>query len=339
MLARPVVKTHGLLRSGTNNIQVLIGNKMIKNTCPGKGTISQRIRDKILKRKAQQLVVRGRRQRGKGAMDAALECFRRALSIYSVSNEAYSLMGQVLMPGDDYLAILSSFQDSLRPESYVEIGVATGDSLALAKPGTRSVGIDPMPRINNTIESRAKIYPITTDDFFELYNLFEELGTSRLALAFIDGLHLFEQALKDFINLERYADKDTVILIHDCLPITRRAAARERTTFFWCGDVWKVIPCLKAYRPDLTVHVIPTCPSGLGVITNLDPNSTVLLENFNQIVTEYQGQDLDYEYLDKDEVLNIMPNIVPNDWEQIRQMLSLPLSLNQVDAVCKEKRH
>jgi hypothetical protein len=85
--------------------------------------------------------------------------------------------------------------------------------------------------------------------------------------------------------------------------------------------VWKVLACLRTYRPDLIIHVIPARPSGLGLITNLDPDSTVLHEKFDQIVAEYQGQDLDYEYLEKDNVATKIPNIVPNEWGKIRKIL------------------
>lgn len=130
--------------------------------------------------------------------------------------------------------------------------------------------------------------------------------------------------MKDFINLERYADEETIILIHDCLPITRLVGARIRATPFWTGDVWKMIPCLKKYRPDLTLHIILADPSGLGIITNLDPNSTVLRNKFNEIETEYRDLDVGYDYLDLDK--NRMINMVPNDWQNIAQIFSSSLS-------------
>ena len=160
---------------------------------------------------------------------------------------------------------------SLRPQTYVEIGVRWGNSLAIAGSGTRAIGIDPRPRIEVDLVSHPKLFPMPSDDFFESFDLLKELEGPRLALAFIDGLHVFEQVLRDFIHLERYADKRTIVLIHDCLPIARLAANREPMTQFWSGDVWKIIPCLKKYRPDLKIGIIPARPSGLGVVTNLDP--------------------------------------------------------------------
>lgn len=273
------------------------------------------LRNRLARIIAKHWVARGKTHLSRGETEEALQCSKRALFHCDYLKKAHNLMAEALFPGDDYIAILSLFHNSLNPVSYVEIGVATGTSLAQVKPETKAIGIDPRPCISKKINSRAKLYPIKSDAFFASYDLFEELGESRLDLVYIDGAHLFEQALRDFANLERHSHKKTIIIIHDCLPITPLVAARERVTSFWCGDVWKLIPCLNAYRPDLNIRLIPTFPSGLGVITNLDPDSTVLPANLEKIISEYQSLDLDYTYLDLDQVKSV--NIVPNNWENI----------------------
>ena len=187
----------------------------------------------LTKSKASRWVVRGQSHLMNGAMAQALDCARRALSIDKNSNNAYHLMAEVLMPGDTYMTLLSRFHDSLLPESYVEIGVSRGESLALAGSTTKAIGIDPNPRIDRQIPALARIYPISSDEFFDRYNLLDELGTG-LHLVFLDGLHLFEQALKDFINVEKYADKRTVVLIHDCLPVATILSTRAPATNLWC---------------------------------------------------------------------------------------------------------
>jgi hypothetical protein len=226
------------------------------------------------------------------------------------------------MPGEDYLAVLSRIHARLKPATYVEIGVRSGKSLVLAGDRTTAIGIDPKLLVPPGIQSRAKLYEMTSDDFFSRHDLLEELHAPRLALAFIDGLHLFEQVLKDFIHVERYADKETVILIHDCLPVTRLAAAREPHKRMWSGDVWKIIPCLRQYRPDLSVRVIPARPSGLGVISGADPKSSLLPQQFDRIVAEHQDVDLGYNCLDR-ETLKNMPGILPNDPGQIDDALTV----------------
>lgn len=241
-------------------------------------------------------VLKGRIQTALGDFSSAYETFNRiqqneATSVGAGDN-LFILAAEKEMPGDGYYGWLKRFHQWLRPVSYVEIGLGLGRSLALAGADTKAIGIDPYQgfweRLNYVCpHCPATLFPLTSDNFFEQHDLREVMGRETFDLGFIDGLHLFEQALKDFINLERYARKDSVILIHDCLPIAPIVAERERSTGFWTGDVWRIIPCLKTFRPDLKIMTIPTNPSGLGVVTNLDAASTVLSDNYDDIVRYY----------------------------------------------------
>lgn len=224
-----------------------------------------------------------------GDLPGALAAYERASS----NREAlFALKAEQEMPGNDYYFWLQRFHELLQPATYVEIGLGHGRSLSLAGAKTIAIGIDPFQGIWERLNYvnphiPATLFPLTSDDFFSQHDLRKVIGMETFDLAFIDGLHLFEQALKDFINLERYARKDSVILIHDCLPIAPIVAERERCTGFWTGDVWRLIPCLKTFRPDLKIMTIPTKPSGLGVVTNLDSTSTVLSDHYDDIVRYY----------------------------------------------------
>ncbi len=115
----------------------------------------------------------------------------------------------------------------------------------------------------------------------------QEFGQPAIDLAFIDGLHLFEQTLRDFINVERHSGPQSVVLVHDCLPVDEISAARHRETAFWTGDVWKLVPALQCWRPDLEIRTIAARPSGLAMITHLDPSSRVLADNYEAIVAQF----------------------------------------------------
>jgi len=226
-------------------------------------------------------------------------------------------MAQALMPGETHYEILERIHRYLAPESYLEIGVQSGASLTFAARGTRAVGIDPHPRIIHPIGSRAKLFPMTSDAFFERFDLLAELETDRLALAFIDGLHHFEQVLKDFRHIERYADTDTVVLIHDCYPVSAPAATRECRTSFWCGDVWKVVPCLRSLRPDLNLRIIPSYPSGLALITGIDrDNRDASLTDDRQLDA---FRDMDFDDMARER--ESWPEVVANDWPSIEALL------------------
>jgi hypothetical protein len=104
-----------------------------------------------------------------------------------------------------YLPLLERLHEHLRPRTYVEIGVAAGHSLGRARPSTRIVGIDPNPTISDpVVRKSSRIFELTSDEFFDQHDLCSELGGLPVDLAFIDGMHLFEYALRDFINVEAH---------------------------------------------------------------------------------------------------------------------------------------
>ena len=186
-----------------------------------------------------------------------------------------------------YYKTLRRLHEVLTPESYLEIGIRKGDSLALATTAAVAIGIDPKPMLSKPTASNAKIFAFTSDEFFATHDVRAELGGRDLDLAFIDGMHLFEYVLRDLANLERCSSPGTVIVLHDCLPVDELSASRERTTSLWTGDVWKVVPILRRYRPDLSLTIIDSSPSGLVIVEGLDASSKVLDGNAASIVDEF----------------------------------------------------
>jgi hypothetical protein len=110
----------------------------------------------------------------------------------------------------------------------------------------------------------------------------------------------------------------STILIHDVYPVTRVSAERQRQTGFWSGDIWRLILVLRKHRPDLSVNVVATAPTGLAVVRRLDPGSRVLSEQYAGIVREHLA--LDYSVLDADKAG--MLALYPNDWERIAALLA-----------------
>ena len=229
----------------------------------------------------------------------------------------YDTLSQIVFPGEDYFEVLKRFHYQLRPKSYLEIGVDIGASIVLAKSPTVAIGIDPAPRIASTPQTICKIFPMTSDEYFATRDVRSDIETETVDLAFIDGMHLFEQALRDFINVERFSSPSTVVLIHDCFAIDAPTASRQRKTAFWTGDVWKIVPCLKEFRPDLNIFTIATPPSGLGVVSGLNTRSTVLINQFEQIVSRYIGLDLDADEAQRRELAAMLEN----DWQQVVRRL------------------
>jgi hypothetical protein len=252
-----------------------------------------------------------------GDVDAAVRYCERALEIDPDMQPVHDLLASLFLHGEHYLQVLERIHAHLKPRTYVEIGFEQGHSLRLASPQTRAVGIDPEPRLSAPLPPNVRVFAETSDDFFARHDLRAELGGLPVDLAFIDGMHRFEFALRDFMNLERFCTPQSTIVLDDCFPHDRRTAMRERVVHFWTGDVWKAVVLLKKYRPDLSIHTIAAPPSGVCLVRNPDPASTFIGDNLRRLVDEFMA--LDYGILEKDRAGKL--SLFPNDWEKIRPLL------------------
>jgi hypothetical protein len=115
-------------------------------------------------------------------------------------------------------------------------------------------------------------------------------------------MHRVEFLLRDLIGAEAACHPRSLILLHDCVPLNPRMALRKwlpgdpsekETADFWTGDVWKLLPILKKYRPDLRIHVLDCPPTGLVAITRVDPASRILADSYYDIVDQHAGTILD----------------------------------------------
>ena len=267
-------------------------------------------------RAARALFRRARLQHWLGRRNRALALCRQAVDRADYSR-AYTLMSQLALPGENYFRVLKRIHRHLRPRSYLEIGVSRGDSLQCVLPETQVLGIDPAPNLTRPSPGNIRIYRETSDDFFARYSPCAELGGQPVELAFIDGMHHFEYALRDFINVERCCSRASVILMHDCYPLDERTAQREQVTGFWSGDIWRLMLLLREQRPDLTVRTIATAPTGLGIVLNPDPASRVLADRLDDLIKEYLARDFSVLAARKPEALGL----VENRWSEIRNLL------------------
>ncbi|MEO1493521.1 MAG: methyltransferase domain-containing protein [Pseudomonadota bacterium] len=196
---------------------------------------------------------------------------------------------EIAKGAEPYLETLSHIHETLAPRGYVEIGVNKGDSLALAAcPG---VAVEPKPQPGLDMKPTQTLFEMTSDRFFA-HEADRALDGFALDLAFIDGMHLFEFALRDFIAIEARAHSSSVVIVDDIFPNHPRQADRVRTTNFWTGDVWKLHAVLKKWRPDLILIPIDTRPSGLLLIAGLDPENQTLISQYNPIVTNFRERPL-----------------------------------------------
>jgi hypothetical protein len=252
-----------------------------------------------------------------GESERAASYCERALDLDPAMPGPRELLSELFLRGENYFQVLARIHQHLAPRTYLEIGVETGYSMQFAAPGTRAIGVDPKPAITVPLGPNVRIFAETSDEFFARRDVRAELGGLALDLAFIDGMHHFDFALRDFMNIERLCAARSTVLIHDCFPRDRRTAQREPDPEFWPGDVWRLIVLLKKYRPDLQIHTVATPPTGLAIVRNLDPASGVIAARLPELCEEFLA--LDYRFLDGDRAGRL--NLFPNDWDRVRELL------------------
>jgi hypothetical protein len=106
------------------------------------------------------------------------------------------LAAKILLSGPHYTEVLRRAHETIQPAVYIEIGIDEGSTLRLALPGTQVIGIDPCPKLTVPARANTEIFHMTSDEYFA------NNSPPLAQMAFIDGMHQFEHALRDFQNLE-----------------------------------------------------------------------------------------------------------------------------------------
>ncbi|SBS75582.1 conserved hypothetical protein [uncultured Mycobacterium sp.] len=175
---------------------------------------------------------------------------------------------------------------------YLEIGVSRGQAFQRISADVK-IAVDPAFKIpqrsRELADAKARethYFETTSDAFFETEAAFLEQHPIDVAL--IDGLHTYEQVVRDVEYTVRYLRDDGVIFLHDCNPpfelAGRRAESwdefmasqkgRPLAIGIWNGDVWKAIVHLRSTRDDLVIGVLK-CDQGVGFVRKGKPESTL----------------------------------------------------------------
>jgi len=220
--------------------------------------------------------------------------------------------------------ILKLIHNCFNPKTYLEIGVQQGRSINLTNIKTQAIGIDPFKDDDIVFNKNIKMFHIESDDFFKNYDVCKEFENKKIDVALIDGMHLFDYVLRDFINVEKNCHKNSIILLHDTIPIDKISSDRIVSSGAWTGDVYKIIPILKKYRPDFKIYNISITPIGVCLVYNLNPYSDVLEKNYDNIYQEYINMtydDIKDNFEEKLSVLNL-------NLDEIKNLLENELKVN-----------
>ncbi len=164
---------------------------------------------------------------------------------------------------------------------YLEIGVFAGETLQNVRAAERT-GVDPAPRFDvQRLPHGVHFFSQTSDDYFSQLS-----PTAEFDLAFIDGLHTFEQTYRDVINTLAHVLKGP-ILIDDTVPDSAAtalpdldealatAAAQGDLSGRWHGDVWKVVVALDRFHPEIEFRTITGEDNPQTLIWRRDENQAL----------------------------------------------------------------
>ena len=223
------------------------------------------------------------------------------------------------------IEVLNAIIKKKSVQNYLEIGVNRGKCLFNIKGAKKRFAVDPFFNFStwkrvrgivlNLDNLRNDFFEVTSDEFFK--NNQELLTANKIQLAFIDGLHTYEQALNDTINTLKNASDDIIIVLHDCNPLDAlaahpaisidhaRAELKDHKNWknIWNGDVWKAIVDIRKNHPELTAFVLDT-DHGLGfVYRKKRENLPEIFNSINEIAT------LDYAFFDKNrkDIIDLKP--------------------------------
>lgn len=201
------------------------------------------------------------------------------------------------MTFDSYLDLLDTVHRHLLPNCYLEIGVRTGGSATLALPGTKAILIDPQPKIRFSLPEHSYIEAVTSDEFFETRATAVGLSPGDIDLSYIDGLHVFDFALRDYFNVEKFCHAESLVLLDDCIPPNEIASRPNRETVLWAGDVWKVLAVLEEIDPSIEITLIDIEPAGLAALRRVRPDRGLSSVEISEIVARFNALDFERDFV------------------------------------------
>jgi hypothetical protein len=201
--------------------------------------------------------------------------------------------------------------------TYLEIGTNKGRSLLPVRCHLK-MAVDPGFKIKpqhilkwymkNPTNFRNRYFRETSDDFFKNREAYLR-KKSYVDIALVDGLHTYEQSLKDVMNVLKYLNPQGLIVMHDCYPPDEVAATPARSVEnaieiagdkwkkVWCGEVWKTILYLRKKYPDELDVCVINADFGLGIVRKKSRDEVDL--KIDKSLQQEIGS-LDYSVIKKD---------------------------------------
>jgi hypothetical protein len=162
--------------------------------------------------------------------------------------------------------VLQEILSLYKKPRYLEIGVSEGETFHALK-AKKKVAVD--PRFKFDLDKAAHANPeaayhqVTSDAYFV------QLDEDELFdVIYIDGLHTFDQTLRDFTSALAHLDTGGIIVIDDVRPNSHFAAMRDLATLMtlrsrgvapggaWMGDVYRLVFFIETFFPAYSYRTI-----------------------------------------------------------------------------------
>jgi predicted O-methyltransferase YrrM len=155
-----------------------------------------------------------------------------------------------------YANIIAAVVESLKAESYLELGVHQMGTFKLIQPLVPyAVAVD----IDETYASGYQnFYKSTTDEWFAQ-------NKQTFDVIFIDACHDIDFVKRDFANSLKILNKRGVIFLHDTDPAEPIFASIN-----YCHNSYLMNAHLKSNYPHLNFVTLPTANSGITIVNNLE---------------------------------------------------------------------
>lgn len=172
------------------------------------------------------------------------------------------MTGKKITRPDVVLGLLNIFT----APAYLEVGVSSGATFHSAV-AARKVAVDPKFKFDleeaRKANPTAEYHQVTSDTYFGTIAAPEE----RFDLIFLDGLHTFEQILRDLLNALHHLKPGGLILVDDVLPdsyIASLSNHRDASTLIkrmnmrrsWMGDTYRLVFFVDSFLQQLSFRTI-----------------------------------------------------------------------------------
>jgi hypothetical protein len=159
--------------------------------------------------------------------------------------------------------VVQSFLSLYDSPTYLEIGVSKGMTFHEVV-AARKVAVDPRFRFKVAETEGVEYHEVSSDTYFgEIADPAEHFD-----VIYLDGLHTFEQTLRDFINALAFLSPAGVVVIDDVYPVSyvaslrdieeHRAVKRELgvASGAWMGDVYRLVFLIDTFFQQFTHRTV-----------------------------------------------------------------------------------